>query len=97
MKPGVTDKTMKTIALNLSALLLMLTLLSGCVGYVPASTSVGVTVGPRPYGYYGYGYNPYYRPYYRRPPVIVRPRYHYRAPNPRFYGGGRGYGRGRRW
>jgi len=89
---------MKTIALNVSALLLIGTLLSSCVGYVPASTSVGVTVGPRPYGYYGY--SPYARPYYRRAPVIVRPRYHYRAPNPRYYGGGRGrgyYRGGRHW
>ncbi len=86
---------MKTIALNVSALLLIVTLLSSCTGYVPASTSVGVTVGPRPYGYYGY--RPYARPYYRRAPVIVRPRY-YRAPNPRQYSGGRAYRRGgRRW
>ncbi len=95
---------MKTTLFRFLFLALVVTTgLTGCTGYVPATTSVGVAVGPRPYGYgyggYGYGYRPYYRPYYYRPPVIVAPRpYYYRTPVPRFYGGGRGYGRGgRHW
>lgn len=73
--------------------LVVTTGLTSCTAYGPPA-SVGVGVGPGPFGYYGY--NPY-RPYFHRPPVVVAPRPIYRVPGPRFYGGGRGYGRMRHW
>ena len=87
-------KAMKKRLGNVLLFALLLVGLGSCVSAVPVGASAGVYVGPRPY------YRPYYGPYfYNRPPVVVRPRYYYRAPGPRYYRNpGRGWGRGgRRW
>lgn len=83
-------KTMNKQLLNVLLFALLLVGLGSCVSAVPVGASAGVYVGPRPY------YGPYF---YNRPPVVVRPRYYYRAPGPRYYRNpGRGWGRGgRRW
>ena len=77
-------------------LLISLTLLMDSCGPTYLRSGYGYNNG---YGYnrpnYGYGYgNP--RPYRYAPPVVIVPRY-YPPPRRGGYGGGRGYGRGRRW
>ncbi|WP_461100859.1 hypothetical protein [Spirosoma koreense] len=75
-------KTIKVMPL-LTAILLVVVMAS-CG---PAYVSTGVGYAPRPYYGYGYGYAPYgyYRPYYRPPVVVARPRYY--TPAPRYRGG----------
>ena len=74
-------------------------MLSLIVGITLMLVSCGPTYVRSGYGYnrpnYGYSYgNP--RPYRYAPPVVIVPRY-YPSPRRGGYGGGHGYGRGRRW
>jgi hypothetical protein len=82
-------------------LLALTTAFSACTPYarrpVGADVRVGVGYGPRPY------YRPY-RPYYRRPVVVVPPRRVAVRPHPGYYKSPRGKGyyqrgsrRGGRW
>jgi hypothetical protein len=74
----------------------MFVMLTMMVGIALMVASCGPTYVRSGYGYNRpYGYN-YPRPYRYAPPVVVVPRY-YPSPRRGSYGGGHGYGRGRRW
>ena len=77
----------------------MFIMLALIVGITLMLVSCGPTYVRSGYGYnrpnYGYSYG-YPRPYRYAPPVVIVPRY-YPSPRRGGYGGGRGYGRGRRW